>query len=166
MTARCATAVEAYPGAHPAFAPMKRGAFGRVLQPNPPGSHWVTVDSLHLTLPATPASIAAARRALAPLREDVGDPVFRDLRLLVSEVVTNAIRHAEHRGEVRLVVVPLDGVLRVEVHDGGVGFLPDPEPSPAPDKAAGWGLYLVDKLTRRWGTERSPDAHVWFELER
>jgi anti-sigma regulatory factor (Ser/Thr protein kinase) len=125
----------------------------------------VTVDPLHLTLPATPASIAAARRALTPLRADVADPVFRDLRLLVSEVVTNAIRHAEHRGEVRLVVVPLPGALRVEVHDGGAGFAPDPVPTPAADKAAGWGLYLVDKLTRRWGAERAPDAHVWFELE-
>jgi len=136
-----------------------------VLQPNCPGSHLLTVDPLHLTLPATPASIAAARRALTPLREDVGDPAFWDLRLLVSEVVTNAIRHAEHRGEVRLVVVPLPGALRVEVHDGGTGFAPDPVPRPAPDKAAGWGLYLVDKLTRRWGAERAPDAHVWFELE-
>jgi len=126
----------------------------------------MTVEPLHLTLPATPASIATARRALTPLREDVGDPVFRDLRLLVSEVVTNAIRHAEHRGEVLLVVVPLDGVVRVEVHDGGIGFLPEAEPTPAADKAAGWGLYLVDKLTRRWGAERAPDAHVWFELER
>ncbi len=125
----------------------------------------MTVDPLHLTLPATPASIAAARRALAPLRADVADPVFRDLRLLVSEVVTNAIRHAEPRGEVRLVVVPLPGALRVEVHDDGVGFAPDPVPTPSPDKGAGWGLYLVDKLTRRWGAERAPDAHVWFELE-
>jgi anti-sigma regulatory factor (Ser/Thr protein kinase) len=125
----------------------------------------LTVDPLHLTLPATPESIGAARRALAPLREDVGDPVYRDLRLLVSEVVTNAIRHAEHRGEVRLVVVPVPGALRVEVHDGGVGFAPDPEPTPAADRGAGWGLYLVDKLTRSWGAERAPDAHVWFELE-
>jgi len=125
----------------------------------------VTVDPLHLTLPATPESIAAARRALAPLRDEYGEPVFRDLRLLVSEVVTNAIRHADHRGEVRLVVVPVPGALRVEVHDGGMGFLPDAEPTPAPDRGQGWGLYLVDKLTLRWGAERAPDAHVWFELQ-
>ena len=100
---------------------------------------------LHLTLPATPASIAVARSALAPLRDDVGDPAFRDLRLLVSEVVTNAVRHADH--------------------DGGTGFAADPLPTPARDREAGWGLYLVNKLTRSWGAERVPDAHVWFELE-
>ncbi len=123
------------------------------------------VDPLHLTLPATPDSIAVARRALTPLRDDVGDPVFRDLRLLVSEVVTNAVRHADHRGQLTLVVVPVTGALRVEVHDGGTGFAPDPLPKPARDRSAGWGLYLVDKLTRSWGAERAPDAHVWFELE-
>ena len=123
------------------------------------------MDPLHLTLPAIPGSIAVARSALAPLRDDVGDPVFRDLRLLVSEVVTNAVRHADHQGQFTLVVVPVTGALRVEVHDGGEGFAPDPVPTPVQDRSAGWGLYLVDKLTRSWGAERAPDAHVWFELE-
>jgi len=42
---------------------------------------------------------------------------------------------------------------------------PTAEPTPAADRGAGWGLYLVDKLTRSWGAEQAPDAHVWFELE-
>ena len=85
-----------------------------------------------------------------------------DLVLLVSELVTNAVRHAAgERFEVRLVLRP--GVLRLEVRDGGEGF--EPVVAPSDDGSGGYGLYIVDRLSDRWGVERRPGS-VWLELDR
>ena len=85
------------------------------------------------------------------------------MRLLVSELVTNAVRHAG--GEVvRLVVRHADGRLRVEVHDPGRGFELR-EPADDPVRASGWGLVLVDELADRWGVDSTPATRVWFEID-
>ena len=120
--------------------------------------------SLQLDLPAEPASISRARDALGELGVD--EDVLPDLRLLVSEVVTNAVRHtgASKGARVRLVVEGRADHVRIEVHDQGAGFAAPDAPAPRPEGTSGWGLFLVHKLARRWGTEPSPDAHVWFEL--
>ncbi len=92
---------------------------------------------------------------------------LEDARLLVSELVTNAIRHAglEDDDVIRLVVVTADRKLRIEVCDPGQGFeLSEPEPNPA--QPSGWGLYLVRELSDRWGVERNEETRVWFELDR
>ncbi len=85
------------------------------------------------------------------------------LRLCVTELVANSVRHA--RGTPIEVTVRLDGdSVRAEVSDGGAGFDP-PEADPNPLKSAGWGLFLVRKIASRWGSD--PDSGtVWFELER
>jgi anti-sigma regulatory factor (Ser/Thr protein kinase) len=118
-------------------------------------------------LAATPEAAAEARHALEGLPA-TGFPEGRqsDVRLLVSELVTNAVRHAELTpGDViRLVVDAGDGVLRVEVHDPGGGFVPV-APAPDPARASGWGLYLVAELADRWGVESDGTTHVWFELD-
>lgn len=123
---------------------------------------------LSLDLPAEPASISRARQALEQLGPELDDDLLPDLRLLVSEVVTNAVRHtgAAADARVRLVVDNLPGALRVEVHDQGGGFDAPEEPRPRPEGTSGWGLYLVQKLARSWGTAPAPDPHVWFELAR
>jgi anti-sigma regulatory factor (Ser/Thr protein kinase) len=85
------------------------------------------------------------------------------LRLLVTELVANSVRHA--RGTPIDVAVSVDGgTVRAEVSDGGSGFEP-PEPDPNPLKSAGWGLFLVRKIALRWGAEQATGT-VWFELER
>lgn len=123
---------------------------------------------LSLDLPAEPASVSRAREALEQLGPEVPDDVLPDLRLLVSEVVTNAVRHtgAAPDARVRLVVEARPGVVRIEVHDEGVGFRAPSDPRPRPEGTSGWGLYLVGKLARSWGTVPPPDPHVWFELAR
>ena len=85
---------------------------------------------------------------------------MRDVRLLVSELVTNAVRHANlATGDVIELVVELaDHKLRVEVHDPGGGFVPS-APSPDPARPSGWGLYLVAELADRWGVD-SDDEHA------
>lgn len=84
------------------------------------------------------------------------------LRLLVTELVANSVRHA--RGTPIDVTVMLhEDCVRAEVTDGGDGFAP-PTPDPNPLKDAGWGLFLVRKIAERWGADRGTGT-VWFELD-
>jgi anti-sigma regulatory factor (Ser/Thr protein kinase) len=124
----------------------------------------LTVD---VELEGTPDAAAEARRALARFADHVPERRLRDVRLLVSELVTNAVRHAglSPDDKIRLLVQHRDSVLRVEVHDPGTGFEPRP-PVPDPARASGWGLYLVDELADRWGMEGTRGGtRIWFELD-
>ena len=86
------------------------------------------------------------------------------LRLLVSELVTNSVRHVVGSQQpVRLAVRIAGGKIRVEVHDGGAGFKPGrPEPRGAD---GGFGLFLVERMASRWGVETRDGTRVWFELD-
>ncbi|WP_443050370.1 SpoIIE family protein phosphatase [Streptomyces sp. NBC_00286] len=98
-----------------------------------------------------------ARRALSRWdMEDMSDSV----ELLVSEVVTNAVRYASRPISLRLLRTD---VLRCEVGDD-VPQLPRLRQARATDEG-GRGLYLVNKLAKRWGATRlSAGKVVWFEL--
>ena len=87
------------------------------------------------------------------------------LRLLVSELVTNSVRHvAESAGKVVLAVSIGPRAIRVEVHDGGDGFKPG---TPKPRGAdGGFGLFLVERMASRWGVDTRDGTRVWFELDR
>lgn len=118
-------------------------------------------------LPATPEAASVARHALDDLGDAVSDARLRDVRLLVSEVVTNAVRHANlATGDAIELVVELNRrTLRVEVHDPGGGFVPS-APAPDPTRPSGWGLYLVAELADRWGVDSDETTLVWFEFDR
>jgi anti-sigma regulatory factor (Ser/Thr protein kinase) len=92
--------------------------------------------------------------------------VLDDIRLLVSELVTNAVRHADARsaGEVGLDVTIDRGRVRVEVADPGAGFEPQPRDDEM-NRPGGWGLYLVDRIADRWGVVRNHLNRVWFEID-
>jgi len=121
--------------------------------------------ALDIRLPPTPVSGREARARIEPLGASVGSDVLHDVSLLVSELVTNSVRHARFdEGEAIEVSVIVDDVVRVEVHDPGPGFdLPAFEPA-HPLESAGWGLLLVERLTDRWGVDRSNGTSVWFEI--
>ena len=116
-------------------------------------------------LSVTPEAAAEARHALAGI--SLSDGRERDVRLLVSELVTNAVRHANLTpGDVILLVIDVqDRRLRVEVHDPGGGFVPR-APAPDPTRPSGWGLYLVAELADRWGVDSDDRTLVWFEVDR
>jgi anti-sigma regulatory factor (Ser/Thr protein kinase) len=118
-------------------------------------------------LPVTAEAAAEARHALGDIADVLPDGRARDVRLLVSELVTNAVRHANlDAGDVILLVIDLgDSTLRVEVHDPGGGFVPT-APAPDPARPSGWGLYLVAELADRWGVDSDDRTLVWFELDR
>ena len=116
------------------------------------------------TLPHEPGSIPAARRVLRRLEGEIDELTLRNARLLVSELVTNAVRHvpAGEDDEIELVVDRDDRRVRIEVADRGPGF--DPE---IRHRTSGFGLRLLDKLASDWGVERTGrGCRVWFQVDR
>jgi anti-sigma regulatory factor (Ser/Thr protein kinase) len=130
-------------------------------------SHHPAGTELSARFTRGPAAAADARQALRALEQRLDPELLDDIRLLVSELVTNSIRHAPtgSRGEVGLDVSILDDRrLRVEVADPGSGFEPRPRTTEA-TKPGGWGLYLVDRIADRWGVARNSLTRVWFEID-
>jgi anti-sigma regulatory factor (Ser/Thr protein kinase) len=113
-----------------------------------------------------PSAASAARNALLALESRVDAQSLDDIRLLVSELVTNAIRHADgpRGGEVALDVTIEAARVRVEVADPGAGFEPHPRDDEM-SRPGGWGLYLVDRIADRWGVVRNSLNRVWFEID-
>lgn len=117
-----------------------------------------------LRLAADATAPARARRVVETLSA-IPDEQAADAVLLISEVVTNAVRHGSEDPQ-RSVVVSAriaDGVLRVDVEDEGGGF--KAEDAYLPRVVGGWGLRIVDQLADRWGVATRGSHRVWFELD-
>jgi anti-sigma regulatory factor (Ser/Thr protein kinase) len=110
----------------------------------------------------------AAREWLTGLLQDeLSADTLADLQLLVSEVVTNSVRHGkvDTRGYVEVALTTRRGAVRIEVRDPGVHGRAAPR-SPDFEKGGGFGLMLVERLATRWGIDSNPGLCVWFELPR
>lgn len=121
--------------------------------------------ALDLRLPGGPRAAAAARHALDGLGDRLDPDVLDNVRLLVSELVTNSIRHSgvTRRGNVGLRVAVRERTVRVDVCDPGSGF--EPRISiPTVGQTSGWGLFLVEQIADRWGVDQGGGTCVWFEL--
>jgi anti-sigma regulatory factor (Ser/Thr protein kinase) len=107
----------------------------------------------------------AARHALDELNGHINPALKDDIRLLVSEVITNSVIHAQPRtpGEVDLDVWASDAVVRVSITDRGPGFVADKRPRGG--ERSGWGLMMVDRLAHSWGVELDEGTEVWFEFQ-
>ncbi|KUN32924.1 hypothetical protein AQJ30_35985 [Streptomyces longwoodensis] len=117
------------------------------------------------TFPADPGAVRTARAAVRGQLRGWGlEPVSDVAALLVSELVTNSLRHATGPIGVRLVrPAGIGGVLLVEVSDP-LPELPR-EREARPDDESGRGLQLVASSSRRWGSRPGIDGKtVWFEL--
>jgi anti-sigma regulatory factor (Ser/Thr protein kinase) len=100
-------------------------------------------DELELQLPAEAASVALARRALADLAREHGAPES-DVKLAVSEAVTNSVLHAfrdREPGTISLHARVDRGRLLIAVEDDGSGMRPNLESS-----GLGLGISLITKL--------------------
>lgn len=112
------------------------------------------------------ASVPEARR----LACEFASPVMTDeqvsrLGVAITEVVANSVRHSGSSDDLRLVLTRKDGYLCVRVTDGGNGLVPKPG-AMASEPGAGYGLFLVEQLTRRWGVTREEGkTRVWFEID-
>jgi len=116
------------------------------------------------SFPADPKAPATARRAVDGLGGRIGDGLKEDIRLLVSEIVTNSVLHgaSEPSAEVELDVWVSDDVVRVAVTDQGPGF--ERQDRPTSGDRSGWGLMMVDRLADSWGVELDSGTEVWFEM--
>ena len=111
-----------------------------------------------------------ARHAVAGLAPYLDRGVAENAELLVSELVTNSVRHAglPEEASIEFSVRASAEVLMVEVADGGQGFdhmlAPRPRIEPEPEPS-GWGLFLVEQIADRWGAvQMDGETRVWFEL--
>jgi anti-sigma regulatory factor (Ser/Thr protein kinase) len=119
-----------------------------------------------LELAAEPRAVGAARSWLSSLAAGLVDAERRgELELVVSEIVTNAFRHGREGGRILVAATPKEEFLCVQVTDDGPGFVPRPG-AMASEEHGGFGLFLVERLTRRWGVTREAGrTRVWFELD-
>lgn len=118
-----------------------------------------------MRVPIGSLTIGEFRRAL----ETLGLPAetVENAKLLVTELVTNSIRHAGlgPRDLVRFKAVWSEQTLRVSIHDGfprGISPRLRGPILPSTTGTSGWGLYLVDRLAVRWGVDEKEG--YWFEL--
>jgi anti-sigma regulatory factor (Ser/Thr protein kinase) len=115
------------------------------------------------TVVQLPRASGAPHQARQHVRGLVPAERVDDAILLVSELVTNAVKYGPEDEAIRLIIGHDGRRTRFTVHDLGLGPLPEmrPEDDPAP---GGHGLRLVDTLADRWGVERG-STRVWFELD-
>ena len=127
------------------------------------GTHSSGKDAVAIRLAGDPNAPANARRALARLHSDLDEPLLETMRLLVTELIANSVRHAA-ASTVSLQALVGDRGVWVEVTDKGPGFDPrDHDHTASYD--SGWGLFLVERLADRWGVKRDGKrTRVWFEL--
>jgi anti-sigma regulatory factor (Ser/Thr protein kinase) len=115
---------------------------------------------IQVELEPVPAASAAARAALEVFDERLSERAYADLRVIVTELVTNGVKYGPG-GPIELSVgLDADGRVRGDVDDGGSGGVRIRTPGPL---GGGLGLVIVDALAS-WGVH--PDSsHVWFEYD-
>src|ERR1700742_2099471 len=107
-----------------------------------------------------------ARRVLSRwLADALPSEQLSDMQLLVTEIVANCVRHGRvgEDGEIDLQVNIADGVARVEVRDSGIQADPRVR-TPDLGGGGGFGMVLVERMSRAWGVDHEPKVVMWFEL--
>jgi anti-sigma regulatory factor (Ser/Thr protein kinase) len=119
---------------------------------------------LRTALRDDPAEVRRARHLVGSSLDRWGVPDESGVAaLLVSELVTNALRYGDQ--PMRLVARRAEHGVRVEVHDGRPSDPPRVR-NPSPESPTGRGMLLVDALAARWGwSEGGGRKQVWFELD-
>ena len=117
---------------------------------------------LLLRLSPEPSAAAQARDALAAFAETMPAEALADLRLVVTELVTNSVKYGPGGPIVVSVKRGSDGAVSGEVLDGGrAGVRMRRSPNPA---GGGLGLQIVDALASAWGV-RPRSTRVWFRID-
>ena len=115
-----------------------------------------------------PRSPSRARRFV---RDVLGGPstqgLVRDVELVVSELVTNSVRHAYLGSDrpITLSVETMDGAVRVEVRDGGPLRNKPAAGGPRPG-SGGLGLHIVERLSDSWGVVEPGVVWAVVEMDR
>jgi anti-sigma regulatory factor (Ser/Thr protein kinase) len=123
------------------------------------------VDAITMNLPAAPSAATTARSEVTRrLSQRVTGGLLEDVRLLLTELITNALRHANMApdDEIGVRAELSGGTVRIEVRDPGRDG-PVELRAPGP-RGGGYGLFLVELLTDEWGVELRDGTMVWAEL--
>jgi anti-sigma regulatory factor (Ser/Thr protein kinase) len=120
-------------------------------------------------IPAVSTAASKARQALSaviPPPELAGR--FQDAQLAITEIVTNAVRHAGLEGaDIRLTIDADDVQVRVETEQATDASGAHPvQPTIDGERTGGFGLMLVEKLADDWGVDPGPPGVVWFQFRR
>ena len=117
--------------------------------------------------PATQDAPGRARLAAKNILQDNYGELVETSVLLVSELVTNSVKHAQLGPDqyIELNISTFEDGVKIDVIDSGTGFNYRPRKG-ALDRVGGWGLYMVEQLSHRWGISDSFPTTVWFELQK
>ncbi|NND13871.1 MAG: SpoIIE family protein phosphatase [Acidimicrobiia bacterium] len=118
-----------------------------------------------LQLPVDETSPSQARDAVKQIRHEL-DGAYDDVLVAVSELVTNAVRHADTGPQDRIDfrMYRTNTGVRVEVGDSGAGFSKPPLEELIPGRDHGWGLPMVEAIADTWGIESGDRTTVWLEV--
>jgi serine/threonine-protein kinase RsbW len=109
---------------------------------------------------------AVGRQALHDVLVETPTRTVQDAQLLLTEVMTNAIRHAGLGSEdaISVLIRVSDRSVEVEVSNRGPSF--DPRSAPPRSRGTGWGLLLLDRIAEDWGVRPAGanEVGVWFRL--
>ena len=147
--------------------PAGHGQEPIVIRSNP-GS--VPARVFGFNLRAGPLAATEARHAFIAAEESLSEDERQPVLLMLTELVTNAVRHGHVEDRPRAVAVKIvqsASVVGAAVSNPGPGFEWNGRDSDDPLEPGGYGLVLVDTMSSRWGIDRSPGTTtVWFELDR
>jgi anti-sigma regulatory factor (Ser/Thr protein kinase) len=123
-------------------------------------------------IPAQASSVAVARAYVRSLLRGAGRSDAEEIALLVSELLSNAVRHSDSgrraHGTIQLMLTDTVDALRVEVIDeGSAGTIPQIPHQVDPLSESSRGLWLVREMSSAWGWQKHPKGRVvWFECAR
>ena len=125
-------------------------------------------ESSDLLLPFAASSVGVARRRLVSdlIGAGICGAAITDAALVLSELLSNALRHATPLpgSGLRVAWSQQAGSVRVSVSDGGAQTLPELG-EPNPSTTGGRGLRIVDRLSRSWGARSDDESTtVWAEV--
>jgi anti-sigma regulatory factor (Ser/Thr protein kinase) len=131
------------------------------------GGSPVKKAEIDLRFAPEPRVVSTARHALDRLESLLPSEKLEEVRMVVSELMSNSILHAglSPNDRISLSVSVSAGSVRGRVCDPGPGFEVPSELRPRPDLSGGWGLPIVEKISDRWGVERNSQVCVWFEID-
>ncbi len=135
------------------------------------------VRSVKFEVPVGPPAAGVARhKVIEALGDQLGEIERSNLELMISELVTNCVRHAgmqEDSDHITVHAAVAPDRLRIEVCDTGHGFEPGPPrlrsfegPDGGLRPEGGIGLVLLDRLARAWGVAAEDQVCVWAEFDR
>ena len=125
-----------------------------------------TTERLSFDLAGTTEASAVARRRLVAGNGALPADVREDVLLLLTELVSNAVRHADTGPDarVRVELWHRSRTVRVAVYDEGPGFVAQAA-VPGWHQKSGWGLQLVDRIADHWAVTATPNGTcVGFEI--